>query len=192
MSPHFPAPLTRPICNFLTQETFTLVPLATNFCDPESYAQIVSICNQPLIYNTLFAERLGGHPYAQADAERFVAWAHQGWQAGTHFVFLILTPQQTIAGTIDIRSNCLASAEIGYWMSAEHPGVMTNAVKALCRIASQSGYRGLFALVREMNTKSAGVLLRAGFHEAGREERRNRAYRRFVLRLDPIGKGTCS
>lgn len=172
------------IQNHLTQERFSLVPLDDNFFPANACDQIVKIVNQPLIYSLLFSEKLKGRAYNSQDAEGFLEWAQRGWREGSYFVFLILTPRQTIAGAIDIKSNNPESAEIGYWMSDEHPGVMTNAVKELVNSARQAGYRELFAWTRETNLKSAGVLRRAGFYEMEQQALRlNRFYKRFTIDL---------
>lgn len=123
---------------------------------------IVLICNEPPIYDLLFAERCAGKPYALADAERFLAWAERGWCDGTHFVYLIRGEGGGTAGAVDIKSANLPSAEIGYWLGARHSGVMTNAVRALCELAQIAGYAELFELVRQTNLRSANVLARAG------------------------------
>ncbi len=173
-----------PIINHFTEEVCFLVPVnETLALEPDQYAQIVTICNQPLVYSVLFADRLSGNPYRLADAERFIQWAKCGWQAGTHFVFLIRRQSGEIIGALDIKSNTLPSAEIGYWMSACFPGVMTNAVKQLVEIARRAGYQELFGMVRVSNVKSAGVLARVGFTCSSTVEHQAKHYHRFVLRL---------
>lgn len=161
---YFPVPLTQPVQNRLTNEQFLLTdaadPALVNLAD---VATIVTICNQPHVYQMLFATRCAGRPYGEADAQRFLIWAQQGWVEQRYFVFLIRTPTGQIAGTLDIKSATRPFAEIGYWMDATHPGVMTNAVIVLTQLARMAGYKQLFARVRLDNPRSARVLQRAGF-----------------------------
>ncbi len=129
----------------------------------QQLSQIVEACNQPSIYK-LFVRRLQGKPYTEADAHDFITWAQKGWQEGTHYVFLIIEQEKNIVGAIDIKSNDLNSAEVGYWMNKHYPGLMTNTLKALIQIADRAGYKELYAHIHEQNTKSMGVAKRAGFH----------------------------
>ncbi|MBC7806958.1 MAG: GNAT family N-acetyltransferase [Akkermansiaceae bacterium] len=153
----------RPLSNARTGVKYELGPAdAANRMETDP-TTVVSICNEPPIYDLLFAERCTGKPYAPADAERFLAWAERGWHDGTHFVYLIRSDSGEVAGAVDIKSANLPSAEIGYWLSARHSGVMTNAVCALCEVARGTGYAELFGLVRQTNIRSANVLRRAGF-----------------------------
>ena len=184
-------PVDKSVENFLTGVVCQLVAAwGDDYFEPERLDQIVAICNQPLIYRQLFAARLAGRPYSLDDARWFVSWSRQGWHEQTHFVFLIVDSAGSVIGAVDIKSADLASAEVGYWMSAEHGGVMTNAVLALCDIAAETGYRKLFGLVEEGNTKSAGVLTRAGFVYTGLHVVEGELFQRFVRPLFPEAPGS--
>jgi RimJ/RimL family protein N-acetyltransferase len=172
------------IANFRTGETYLLTPAGLALeSAPTDIPQIVSICNEPAIYDFLFAVRLQGTPYATADAERFLSWSRRGWEEGAYFVYVLRDASGTVAGAMDIKSNNLASAEIGYWLSSAHSGVMTNAVVQLAQNAHAAGYRQLFAWVRVTNTRSQGVLERAGFTRAERVERNGYWYDRYLFSL---------
>lgn len=177
-----------PILNARTDANYELVPASAENTSNADIPTIVSICNEPPIYNLLFAARSGGNPYSQADAERFLAWGARGWREGTHFLFLIRSDSGEVAGAMDIKSPNLESAEIGYWLSAHHSGVMTNAVCALVRLARNAGYAELFALVRPTNTRSANVVARAGFTQGETITRNETVYHRWVIRL--LDQGT--
>lgn len=78
----------------------------------------------------------------------------------------------------------LPLAEIGYWLSRHHSGVMTGAVNALCVMAARVGYEALLGLVREGNDRSANVLKRAGFDGSDPfVNKTGRTYARFVRRF---------
>lgn len=172
-----------PLVNARTGERYELVPARDADTPVSDIAAIVSVCNEPAIYDLLFAERCAGRPYAAADAERFLSWAARGWQGGTHFVYLIRCESGEVAGAIDIKSANRESAEIGYWLSAAHSGVMTNAVIALLERARAAGYAELHALVRPTNIRSANVLKRAGFTAGRTMTRNNIVYDRWEKRL---------
>ncbi|HVZ40576.1 MAG TPA: GNAT family N-acetyltransferase [Candidatus Kapabacteria bacterium] len=173
-----------PPINHRTGGIYRIVPVDEEFVGgPEAIAAIVECCNQPLIYDLLFAERCAGVPYSESDAAGFLDWCRAGWREGTHFPFVLCDAGGTVAGAMDIKSAERPSAEIGYWLSADHSGVMTNAVRALAMMARHAGYRGLHALVRPENDRSHRVLQRAGFHPAGRAERGGKVYDRYALAL---------
>ena len=149
----------------------------------EQVTTVERICNEPLIYTSLFEEMLGGRRYSRDDAERFFAWGVEGWQQGTHFVFVLVDDVGEIVGAIDIKSPTLESAEIGYWLSAAHSGVMTGAVEEIIGLARECGYEELYGLVRPGNEQSARVLLRAGFARVEDVVRAEKTYHRYERRL---------
>lgn len=181
-APGFPAFLDRPVKNARTGETYALVRADALPASPDHLREITAICNEPTVYDWLFRDRLGGDPYPPERAADFLSWAADGWRNGTHFAFLLLAPDGTVAGALDIKTPDLAAGEVGYWLSARHGGVMSNAVDVLADVARAAGYTALWARVREANGRSAAVLLRAGFEETGRglePDLRGGVYRRF-------------
>jgi RimJ/RimL family protein N-acetyltransferase len=132
--------------------------------------RIAEICNQPRLYRRLFEKRLSGLPYTPEMARGFTQWAERGWFERTHFVFWVQTLDGMVVSACDIKSNNLHSSEIGYWSSAEHPGVMTPAVSCLCALAKQAGFLSLFAKVEITNIPSQRVLERNEFHKRDSEK----------------------
>ena len=124
---------------------------------------IVEICGEELIYRFLFKDNLKGREYTLNDAANFIEWAKQEWRQGSHFVFLVKDIKGSIVACIDVFPSSPYEARIGYWATAAQPGIMTNTVKHICEMSREAGYEKLFALVEPGNTKSAGVLERAGF-----------------------------
>ena len=182
--PFFGLPLHRPVARFYDQGQCELQSVdesipATN----EDVQALVAACNEPLIYHRLFQKRLDGRPYSSEDAERFFAWAHEGWKSGEWFIFLIRDPQHKIVGAVDIKSSHLDAAEIGYWASATSPGIMTNAIIRLCELAKEAGYQQLVALIAPDNEKSMRVVTRAGFDRVDDVTRKGKHYFRFIKRL---------
>jgi len=149
----------------------------------EDVETIVTICNEDLVYNMLFRERLNGQPYSRQDAQGFLSWAREGWQSDEWFVFLIRNSRNRIIGAIDIKTKTADAAEIGYWVSSTSPGIMTNTVLQLCDIAKVAGYKSLFALTTLENEKSARVLLRANFVGEGQILRNDTAHLKFTKTL---------
>jgi RimJ/RimL family protein N-acetyltransferase len=144
-------------------------------------ARIVSICSEPNVYEWLFREPLGGCPYEETKAREWLQWSNDGWSSGTHFVFAVIDDQKCVVAACDIKSNN-PIAEIGYWASQWHRGVITNAVISMCTLAADAGFRELFARTKKENYRSQAVLQRAGFkksasHDGGEE--------RFTLLLRP-------
>ena len=111
-------------------------------------------------------------------------WAAAGWRDNTHFVFAALDAQGQVAAACDIKSNDPSWAEIGYWSSRRHRGVMTNIVLEVSRQARQAGFTTLFARTRRGNTRSVGVLHRAGFIADGDRSAADDAYDWFTLSME--------
>lgn len=64
---------------------------------------------------------------------------------------------------MDIKSPELEGAEIGYWASKKHSGIITPAVGLLCGVARGAGYKSLYAFVLPANTCSLRVLTNNAF-----------------------------
>ncbi|PIY18065.1 hypothetical protein COZ14_01225 [Candidatus Dojkabacteria bacterium CG_4_10_14_3_um_filter_Dojkabacteria_WS6_41_9] len=132
-------------------------------------SRIVSICNQKPIYNFLFAKRLKGEPYMDNSATGFIEWARTGWETGKYFVFLARDNEGKIVGAVDIKSDNVDGAEVGYWMDENSPGYMSNTVRGLVEHSRDVGFKKLIAFTLPNNDKSQRVLLRAGFNHIGQE-----------------------
>lgn len=159
----FDPPARCAIVNFLTGLTYHVVRADRLTVTSQRLEEITAICNEPEVYNWLFRESFGGRPYIRSDASAFVEWSSAGWRERSYFVFLVIAAGGQVAAACDIKSNDADGAEIGYWASAGHRGVMTNAVAQVCALASQGGFRSLNARVKKANKRSARVLTRAGF-----------------------------
>lgn len=151
------------ISNFLTGSPYCLVRADRLTVTPERLEEITAICNEPEVYEWLFRERLAGKPYAPSNATQFVEWFSKGWREGIFFVFIVVTAEGEVAAACDIKSNDADGAEVGYWASARHRGIMTNAVVQVCSLARQAGFNSLTARTKKLNERSARVLTRAGF-----------------------------
>lgn len=170
-----------PIANVKSGERYVLVPGTEEVTSSaRDVPELLAICNEPRIYDLLFAKRCAGEPYATADAEMFLTWAARGWRDQTHFVYLLRDGVGQIVGAIDIKSANRESAEIGYWLSCHHSGIMTGAVQSVTERAREAGYVELFALVRQTNMRSTNVLIRAGFIKGGTLIRNETVYDRWV------------
>lgn len=183
MLPDFTNLLPVPIPRHGTAETYTLIrPDQFTFTE-DHYQQIAEICNQPLVYETLFINRWEGRPYSVNDARGFVNWGVTSWDANTLYLFFIVSPKNEIAAAIDIKSPDLDSAEIGYWCSADHRGIMTNTVIALTQIMAKAGFKEVYALVKPLNERSKKVVLRANYSHIGLIERDNITFDKFTYAL---------
>lgn len=135
--------------------------------------KIVSICNQEPVYGFLFREKLKGKEYQREQAESFIKWIVEGWQEQTHFAYLIRRDGGEIIGAVDIKSNYLERAEVGYWADGNYSGIMSNAVAKLVELAKAAGYKSLFATAKLDNQRSQNVLLRNGFVGEGEIDKLN-------------------
>lgn len=153
----------RDLVNVKTGRPYRLVRGDSVAATDERVAEIVAICNEPAVYDFLFRERWDGVAYIADDARRFLAWIADGRARGTHFVFFVLDATGAVVACADVKSADVDGAEVGYWASSAHAGVMTPAVAALTDAARAAGYRRLYATTRPENERSQAVLLRNGF-----------------------------
>lgn len=155
------------VTNAKTGILYKMVPASRVESTDEQIGNLVSVCNQSQIYDLLFRKALGGAPYEAENARGFLTWAKSGWESNSHLVFLLVAPSGLVAGALDIKSADRNGAEIGYWCSADHRGLMGNAVKELLNFARRDGFARLWARVDSSNDGSIGVLERNGFQRAG-------------------------
>ena len=128
---------------------------------------IAVICNQTKVYDLLFRNRRRGAPYRMEDASGFLSWAHNGWQAQTHFVFLLIDSEELVVGALDIKSVDRKIAEVGYWCSEPHRGLISNALGSMLSLAREAGFSTFFAKVRQDNRASQMVLENNSFTQVG-------------------------
>ena len=146
--------------------------------------RLVSVCNEPEIYDFLFRTLLEGAPYSAPNAKFFLDKAAQGWREQSHFIFVSLDSNREICGAMDIKSNNRKQGEIGYWSSKGHAGITSPGVGVLCEIAAEAGFESLFAYVKTTNPKSIAVLERNGFSKEPEIDRTKEYPRfRFVRKL---------
>ncbi len=122
-------------------------------------SQIAKVCDEPEIYDNVFAAIFKGKRYSSDNARTFTKLISEGWVKGSRFDWLILHDGK-IVGTIGIKS---LEGEIGYWESNKHPGVMTLVTQTLCFQAKRAGFSSLWAYVKKANIPSIKVLEGAGF-----------------------------
>lgn len=125
--------------------------------------QIATLCNEDVIYQWLFNERLSGKPYSVECALQWWNWAVDGWNKNTHFVFGILDAAGNLVGSCDIKNADPNSAEIGYWAGSAERGIVTNSIIRMLSIGKEAGFRRYIASIHKNNAKSQAVAIRAGF-----------------------------
>lgn len=182
-TPQFPDFQYVTIKNFKTGEDCQLWRVDKMNIDNKDYEQIRRICNEDAVYNYLFKEKLEGKPYPLEKAIGFIDWAKKGWEDNTHFVFIVRNPEGKIVAAVDTKTNNRDGAEIGYWASAEYPGVMTNAVLAMIELDKQAGFKSVWARVRKGNERSCGVQERAGLKYDSDFTNENKEYRKYILKF---------
>lgn len=144
-------------------------PISKLDASPKNLEVIAAICNQELVYEWCFRSLCEGAPYPTTLASDWISWGADGWENGTHFVYAVTDADGAVVAACDIKSADLERAEIGYWSSAHHRGVMTNAVRVVTRLADDAGFRILFADIHPDNQRSLAVIQRCGFHRVDRQ-----------------------
>lgn len=151
------------IKNALTGDSYSLQPICHIAPTKEVLATIARICNQDLVYEWCFKDLCGDKGYPIEMAIDWIQWGTSGWEDRTHFVYAILDSNGEVTAACDIKSSDLERAEVGYWSSLNHRGVMTNAAKAMLQLADNAGFKTLFADIHPDNHKSQAVIKRCGF-----------------------------
>ncbi len=149
--------------NAISGKSYSLQAIDSIQASDVHVGKVASICNEPEVYEWLYSEMFEGKPYPPKSAVGWMAWGTEGWENGTHFVFVVLDSSGEIAAACDIKSSDPGHAEIGYWVGKDHRGIMTNAVTAMLGLAEQAGLEGFYAEVHLENVRSQAVLNRAGF-----------------------------
>lgn len=168
------------ILNALTAQPYRLQSVDSLLVTAEQLDRITTICNEEQIYSWLFRDMFSGRPYPRSAAADWINWGCEGWKNRTHFVFAVMDSSDHVVAACDIKDPNLDAAEIGYWCSIHHRGIMTNAILAMMTLAEQAGFRGFSAQVHSDNIPSQQVLLRAGFvpGEINPSKLTHRIYRR--------------
>jgi RimJ/RimL family protein N-acetyltransferase len=180
----FKTPISEEIVNFKTGEKCLLVSNENpEAISNEDINKIVEICNQPAVYDFLFRSKLAGKPYQANDAREFIRWMAEGWKKQEWFVFLVRNSQGEIIAAIDIKSNNLESAEIGYWADKNFPGTISNAANKMIDLAAKAGFKSLYATTKPNNTRSQSVLIRNGFVNNGKMEKPNGERLKFIRNM---------
>ena len=145
------------VVNYKTGKIYHMVKATDIDASTEQFENIRRICNEPLVLK-LFKD-LDEYPLEKAKS--FVEWAGKGWNSDLYYVFLIVDKDTNlVVAAIDIKSNN-PDAEIGYWCSKSHSGLISNALKVLVTFAKEKGHRSLYA--KPINDRSTNVLVRNGF-----------------------------
>lgn len=171
------------IIQYKSNKKYNFVPASEISPDNDFIRHITNICNEELIYNRLFKKACEGKEYPLEKAEGFLSWAKMGFEENTHFVFILISERNHPVGAIDIKSNDTKSAEIGYWLSKDHGGLMTNAVTELLKQAKNNGFKSLYGMSEIDNLKSQKVLIRAGFENQGQAARNSKEYYKYIKYL---------
>ncbi len=179
-TPVFNTPVWETISHFPTGEACELFSV-DEFYNPtgKDLERVAQVCRHKIIYDRLFKERFKGEPYTKEKAKEFIDWGKEGWAKRRWFLFLVRNLRGQISCSVDIKSADLEGAKIGYWASDDSPGIVTSAVIQVCKIARKAGYKRLVALIASDNERSARVVGRAGFINAGVVEEEGKKHLRF-------------
>ena len=113
------------------------------------------------------------HPYSKEAAEAWIATHSRGFEQKTGIIFAVETqPDKKLTGTVSLFniSATHATAELGYWISAENwgKGFCTEAVLRLIQFAREElGITRFTALCFARNPASAKVMEKAGMKREG-------------------------
>lgn len=153
----------KPIKNCINGRVYEIKRIDKINISSDQLRRIESICNEPLVFQTLFSELFPDGVYPLSSAQDWITWGRSGWEQESHFVFAVLDSDGLVVAACDIKSNNKDLSEIGYWSSIKHRGIMTDSVQSILDLAHKAGFKEFYAEVHEDNTKSQAVLHRLGF-----------------------------
>ncbi|MGB0454622.1 MAG: GNAT family N-acetyltransferase [Bacteriovoracaceae bacterium] len=142
-----------------TEKIYTMSSIGETSFSEDTVDQITNVCDEPEVYDNVFASVFKGKRYTKDNARFFVKLLQEGLVKKDRFDWLIFY-EGNVVGTIGIKS---LEGEIGYWQSRHHPGVMTSALKNVCSLAKEAGFKSLWAQVDQSHIASIKVLEGAGF-----------------------------
>jgi len=181
--PQFSLPIRNSVNNYHTNQKAILTSIDSSFEIVEGHLDdIVKICNQDGVYDWLFNVKLEGNPYRLEKAQSFADYCKKSWDEMSSFTFWLLEDEHVVAA-LDIKSDNLESAEVGYWADANTPGYMTNALNELCEVAKIAGYKTLYTLIRPANIASRNLVERAGFDYQGYVNENDKKYCKYLRTL---------
>ena len=145
----------------MTVSDLTFRPVAL-----QDAARFAVLCNDETIARN--TARIS-HPYARADAEKFLRYAQEAAARGKEAIFAVCCHGEIIA-CAGAMTTGLNKYEIGYWVGADYRrrGVATAAARAVTQFAfvelkAETATAGYFA----DNPSSGRVLERAGYKRTG-------------------------
>lgn len=152
--------------NYFTKQSYILRRMMDIEPTEAFLNSIVAACNEQHIYEWLFQTRLQGKAYPKSDAIWFHNWGSDGWKNNTHFLFIVTDYEGKAVAAADIKTADTDAAEIGYWSSIHHRGIMTNATKVMIAEGFKAGFKSFYAKVKPDNEASVAVLKRLNFRES--------------------------
>jgi RimJ/RimL family protein N-acetyltransferase len=166
-------PETLPNCHHRRVEERTLTDGTVWLSRPveSDIEAIVECCQDPAIAEWVTIPV----PYGRADAEYFVRTrSAEGWAAGSPCWAIRLGEHDRLVGTVGlgVRPSDEGSAEIGYWLAAEHRrrGLMSRAIALACDFGFDSAGMGLTRIHWRAfvgNHASAAAVRAQGFRYEG-------------------------
>jgi len=80
----FPAQISTTVVNPIDRRLYTVVPPIDSAEVPTAVSQMVALCRETEIYESLFRELFGGQPYDEHHAQHWLRRSQEGWAAGSH------------------------------------------------------------------------------------------------------------
>lgn len=162
-TPAFKTPINEKVLKFFDGVPYYLTDLADATKHAGLVSRLVQVCNEPRLYNRMFAERFMGRVYQEQDAWSFLNGAAKGWTENSGFKFVLFNEQGEICAAVELKTGDTDNCEIGYWASEFHRGVASNMVIKLCELAAKAGFKQLYAMIAPDNYASQKVVTNAGF-----------------------------
>lgn len=72
------------ITSFITAKSYSFIPASELNESEKLYKRVFEICNEDLIYKTLFHSMCKGRAYSLEDAKGFISWAKSGFLDKSH------------------------------------------------------------------------------------------------------------
>lgn len=125
------------------------------------------------------------HPYAERDAQEFLAHASEEFRSGLSVAFAIcVSPERDLCGVVGMHmTHAHQRAELGYWIGVPFwgKGYATEAARAVVAFGFEMlGLNRIYAHHFTENAASGRVLVKIGMRHEGRSRQHIKKWDRFV------------
>jgi RimJ/RimL family protein N-acetyltransferase len=160
------------IKNYHSAEKVKLIPVENIKVDTNFLKQLNRLMNLPEI-SYLFDSYKVGNKINEIGTKKYINYAIKSWGIGSNFIYFILDENDIVVGSIDLQKENDESASLGFWISPEKLGFMTNILNYFLKLKVVRNYKTINSYTKPTNLKAINLLRRLNFIEQNKIEGKN-------------------